>query len=293
MRIVFDLSALHGEHLHRVRDSALPSLVRKGYAQVFHTPVFIEECLLGARSERYQGRWADVLKWAVAIPPAGYFLDKAAIWREELVLGRGRYARHVYSSRATRRHSSHVEFEAMLAAVAERRELSAELAGAAAELARDDEKRRAQRHTFQQIRESVAGQARRAGATAALRDVPFWSVLKRDRRTWDFHLADLLGATHADRARALLATGRDRYPFYASFVDGLCFAGYYAACRPQEKIDPNAQADFEQLCYLQWADVFVSNDTKFMKAAFDALWTPKGRRLMTTEEFLEMVGRMA
>ena len=61
------------------------------------------------------------------------------------------------------------------------------------------------------------------------------------------------------------------YPFYTSFVEGLMFSIFYAATRHNGGIDLNAQADFEQLCYLNWADIVVSNDEAFFKTAFDEI----------------------
>jgi hypothetical protein len=182
----------------------------------------------------------------------------------------------------------------LLVAVADRDDLSAELAAVDDELMRNEAKRRAQKQVFQEVRETVASQAKRIGANAGdLKGVPFWRVLRRDRPLWAAHLVDLLGAEHSAHARSLVRANLSHYPFFAAFVDGIVFSGYFAACRPDEKIDRNAQADFEQLCYLQWADVFVSNDTKFLSAAFEALWKPKGRRLLTTDALLDVVARLA
>ncbi len=34
-------------------------------------------------------------------------------------------------------------------------------------------------------------------------------------------------------------------------------------------LDDNARADYEQLAYLTWADLIVSNDTRFLLDAFN------------------------
>lgn len=55
----------------------------------------------------------------------------------------------------------------------------------------------------------------------------------------------------------------------------------------------NAQADYEQLAYLNWADVFVSNDEGFLASAFADLWRPRNKRLLTCQEFVGLVERLA
>jgi hypothetical protein len=40
-------------------------------------------------------------------------------------------------------------------------------------------------------------------------------------------------------------------------------------------------------------DIFVSNDTRFQRAAFDELWRPKGKRLETAESFADLMRRLA
>jgi len=50
MRVIFDLSALHGDML-----TQLPQLQR--HHEFFHTPVFLNELLQGYGSSKAAGRW--------------------------------------------------------------------------------------------------------------------------------------------------------------------------------------------------------------------------------------------
>jgi hypothetical protein len=50
--------------------------------------------------------------------------------------------------------------------------------------------------------------------------------------------------------------------------------GPYAAIEHNKRIDDNAQADYEQLSYLTWADVILSDDTRFPRDCFDAVCRP-------------------
>ncbi|MBB3121770.1 hypothetical protein [Pseudoduganella violacea] len=69
------------------------------------------------------------------------------------------------------------------------------------------------------------------------------------------------------------------------------YAACYAAALPG-KIDPNAQSDYEQMLFLHHADILVSGDGRFLHDAFLALWKPRGKVLMTPDEFLIFVNSL-
>ena len=106
---------------------------------------------------------------------------------------------------------------------------------------------------------------------------------------------EFMSLVHGPRSGALgevWSRATANYPFYTSFVESALFHGFHAATRMNERIDRNAQPDYEQLCYLLWADIFVSNDTRFLASAFETLWRPRGKRLMTSETFVAMIGSL-
>jgi hypothetical protein len=92
-----------------------------------------------------------------------------------------------------------------------------------------------------------------------------------------------------------LISGPDpaRFPFYTAFVEGLLYSLWYAAVEHGKPIDDNAQADYEQLAYLTWADVFVSNDMKFQREAFNEIWRPRGKRFESAESFSQLMQRLS
>ena len=105
-----------------------------------------------------------------------------------------------------------------------------------------------------------------------------------------------MNLVHARRTKSLAeqwARCPERFPYYSAFVEGLLYSGYYAAVRHNDPIDENAQADYEQLAYLTWADIVVSNDRRFFRRAFEEIWKPRGKRLETAESFSELANRIA
>jgi hypothetical protein len=103
---------------------------------------------------------------------------------------------------------------------------------------------------------------------------------------------DLVDTKRAGPLADLWVQCPGRFPFYSAFVEGYLFNGYYAAVKHNEKIDRNAQADYEQLAYLTWADVVVSDDEGFFRSAFDAIWRPRGKRLESSRSFVELTNRL-
>ena len=153
-------------------------------------------------------------------------------------------------------------------------------------------KRRNQREIMKSIRTEVGGLLHAQGFPGSVNAVS-WSDVRRHQlpkvgRHWISLVAERSTARIADQ----WSSCPEAYPFYTSFVEAAVFHMYHAAARPNEAIDTNAQPDYEQLCYLLKADVIVSNDLRFMKSVFDALWAPKGKRFMTCEQFVEMVERL-
>jgi len=63
---------------------------------------------------------------------------------------------------------------------------------------------------------------------------------------------------------------------------------FHAAEQHNEKIDRNAQSDYEQLALLSQTDAIVSNDESFFRQAFDTIWRPRGKRFFTAEEFARL-----
>jgi hypothetical protein len=58
------------------------------------------------------------------------------------------------------------------------------------------------------------------------------------------------------------------------------------------RIDRNDQADAEQLSYMEWGDIFVSDDMKFMKTAFDILFGNTTKIFMSSTEFLDFLNQL-
>ena len=107
---------------------------------------------------------------------------------------------------------------------------------------------------------------------------------------------DLMDRVCARRAAHLAdqwARCPQRFPFYNAFVEGMLYAYHHAVTKQNDPVDENAQLDYEQLAYLTWADIVVSNDERFFRQAFEAIWKPRGKRFETAESFAALANRVA
>ena len=293
MRVLFDLSALHGNRLELLRSAPTKEARRKRRIVFLHTPIFLNEILQGYGSSRAGNRWRENLSFACDLEPAGYFLDKEQIWRDELVCGRGRLARHFMPERKTRRWNGAANLRAEINRAIESGDLSQVWKAAETEIDEGHNKKRAQRKIAVAVREEIAEKMRDGSIRGRLKDASLAEILRRDTLFWGNALMDLVDTRHANSLRDQWAQNPARYPFYTSFVEGVAYFGFHAGILHQEGIDTNAQADYEQLCYLNWADVFVSDEQGFLRSAFNDLWKPRKKHLLTCQEFVDLVKRLA
>ena len=71
----------------------------------------------------------------------------------------------------------------------------------------------------------------------------------------------------------------------------MLYIAHHAATRP-DAIDLNAQADLDVMTHLLHADVLVSNETKFLRTAFDDLWRPRRKVLLTAKDFAAFLAKL-
>jgi hypothetical protein len=227
------------------------------------------------------------LRFALDICNGGIFNEKMDIWRDELLADRGPHPRYLLRERDHPAGSLEQLVRVLREAVATGN-IRDIWVGSQADRDESYRKRDNQRAMYRAIRSDIT-QAVKEKRVVGSRDVSFESSRASEFTLVGRHLMRLVD----EQDHAMLATRweRDprRYPFYSAFVDGQVYALHYAAIEQGKRIDDNAQADFEQLAYLTWADLFVSNDTRFLRDCFDTIWRPRGKRLETAESFVEFL----
>ena len=294
LRVIFDRSAFHGARFRQLRDSRLQDLCRSGRMKVYHTPVFLNETISTYRLGDQDADWQTHLQFALDTCNGGIFLNKEALWYQELVVGRGPRSRYLLPERRNKNYKwSRPKLMEILRNVARTGDLAEEWL--ASEPVRNETRRRRgnQRQIFSRMRREVARNIREHRPADQLSEYAFSEF---HRTVYTETGQELMNLVHTRRTKALAeqwARCPERFPYYSAFVEGLLYSGYYAAVKHNDPIDENAQADYEQLAYLTWADIVVSNDRRFFRRAFEEIWKPRGKRLETAESFAELANRIA
>ena len=229
-------------------------------------------------------RWREHLGF-LAEHCDGIFLHKEQIWHEELVCGLGPLARHLHPAKANRRYPSLSQFIDSMREKARTGDLSLEWRLSAADRDSDYQKKTKERETSKLIRNEVAEKVRELNLQVDYSAYPFEQLRRRCRIPIGIKMMSAVSERHVARISALWANNPDGFPYFSGFIDGYLFTLYVAAAQPSAPIEKNVQADFEQLAYLTWADIVVSNDAGFFSNAFETIWRPRGKRRMTAEEF--------
>ena len=285
MRVILDRSAFHGDRYAVIAESPLRRLVARKRISIIHTPVFLEETISSFGSERSADEWKAHLAFAVEVCNGGIFLTKDEIWRNELVRGQGPTARHLHPGRPNKGYDSLPRFLQTLQRVAESGDLRKEWQDSQAERKDSQEKKSNQRTIFSEIRKTMADALRDGRVTDRPRDYPFSEFRNTEFIRTGKSFMSIVDKHRSESLACQWARNPARFPYYSAFIEGVLYSGYYAAAEHNLPLDRNAQADYEQLAYLIWADLVVSNDDKFFRSAFEALWAPRGKRMLSAESF--------
>jgi len=285
MRVIFDRSAFHGARFELLEASPLRRLVANRRVTIFHTPVFLDEIIQSYGSRRASDIWRKHLEFAARICDGGIFLPKDDIWRSELIDGRGRLPQRLLPPEANEQHDSFHGFLGTLLRTADTGDLSSEWEESAAERADVYQKKANQRLLFRGARDEVARALRTRQVKGALKDYPFSEYRRSEFNRNGRSLMSLVDESRCNELADLWEANPEQYPYYTAFVEGFVYSQYYAAIEHNKPLDRNAQADFEQLAYLTWSDIVVSDDEGFFRSAFDVIWRPRGKLLESAANF--------
>ena len=293
LRVIFDRSAFHGSRYQALKDSRLRDLCRRGRIEVFHTFVFINETIASVSAGERAADWPEHLQFALEICNGGIFLTKEQIWHEEIVAGRGKFARNLLPEHPNKNYFSRPQLVDRLQEVASTGDPSPEWSDTEGMRMDNRQKRRNQRTIMLDARNEVARIRRERGITDPFDSYTFAELCNDSLLHTGRDLMDLVCARRAASLTDQWARCPQRFPFYSAFIEGILYAFHHAVTRQNDPVDENAQLDYEQLCYLTWADIVVSDDQKFFRQTFEDIWKPRGKRFETAESFAALANRIA
>jgi len=287
-RVIFDTNAFTPGHFDLLANSPLVQLCRMGRIVPVYGHVFLEEVW---RSYGNEGKRVHLVeRWIPFIVDTvdRFCEDFIVIWQSELVQGRGRKT-NIFMKPADQ--------ETLLRGL---RTVPADGSwnawhAAQKELAVEDGKRTAQRELSKDIRREVADWRKAVGYSEQKhgKALPFVEFVEREIDRSGREFIELLVECHYPRAVAdRWSRDKAAYPYFTTFVENMIYMGYYAATRPNEKIDLNAQADLDLMTHLLRADALVSNETGFLRNAFSDIWRPRGKGIFTSPEFADFIKKL-
>jgi len=287
VRVVFDSNIFDVENFESLEKSPLPRLFGAQRVLPVYGHVLIEETLraYGAAGKRdfLVKRW---LPFIVATCES-ICNDFNGIFHEELVRGRGPHARRLLTRKDYERFKNrlpHIPLDGTWHA----------WHASKAERDVEDGKRAAQREISKEIRAEVADWKKAAGYQPNKHGLP--NFVKYVQSEVDHAGREFMGALIKAKDVPAIADRWSRrksyYPYFTEFVYDMLYMAYYAMTKPSAPIDMNAQADLNVMAHLLYADVLVSNEKGFLRTAFDELWKPRGKVLMTGPAFLEYLGKL-
>lgn len=279
LKVVFDTNVFSPGSFEELARSPMLRLCKRGGIEAIYGDVFLEEMLtcLATRSLReiLIRDWLPFL----ASSARAYGRDLSEIWKDELLRGQGPYARVQLSG---------AEQRAMLERLSRLSEVANEMVSET-QAARDEEqqKKLAQRELSLSVRKKYSD---------ALREIKHRRKADRPVRNTQLHseFVDGIGRTVIQRfidvqgshsVANRWARDKARYPFFTQFALNMAFKEVHFMSDSNAHVDINAQADLDIMTHLLRADVFVTNEQGFARAAFEHLWRPKRRVVMTVSQF--------
>jgi hypothetical protein len=282
VRVVFDSNIFSVENFDSLEKSPLRRLFAARRVFPIYGHVFIEETLraYGSAGKRDQlvTRW---LPFVVATCDC-ICNDFNAIFHEELVRGRGPHARKFMRRRdyeLLKRRLPHVPLDGTWHA----------WHASKAERDVEDQKRAAQRKISKEIRAEVVDWKKAIGYRPEKHGLPNlggYVQTEMDHAGRAF-ISAIINTRNPGEVANRWSRNKNFYPYFTEFVYDMLYMGFYAMTKPDAVLDLNAQADLNVMAHLLQGDVLVSNEQGFLRTAFNDLWKPRGKVLMTGPQFLK------
>lgn len=282
LKVVFDTNVFTPKHFDLLANGPLVSLCKAGRIIPVYGHVFLEEMWRAYGNESRRGhlveRWIPFIVESVS----RFCDDFITIWHRELIEGHGPNTNIYMHPRAQRvliTGLANIPLDGSWTAWHETQE----------ERAKEDAKRTAQRNVSKEIRQEVAVKLKKIGYCSLQYgdSVAFEKFLQGEiDRAGREYIEVLVRCRDPGAVANRWSRGKRAYPYFTTFVTNMIYMAYYSATRPNDGIDLNAQADLDLMTHLLHADVLVSNETGFLRKAFEDLWRQKNKVIFTSQEFV-------
>ncbi len=266
LRVIFDRSIFHGLKFQQFRNSSLSTHVASRKIQPLYTPIFFDETVNYFLKDpsNFKDQWG----YLIGLNQSKWFQSLGVIIQRELdnnMIGRKYY----FCLRS--------EIEAIIKnvnAVLHEKIQRENFFSTPAEILRENEIKEFGRETRKSLRQSSPHQ-----------EYDFEELFNKQVESY---IENGLMKRYPNSQNFLKTwhSSRSKCRFTEQYVRALFSTIFLPVSNHNLKIDKNDTADAEQLAYLEWADVLVSDDTKFMKKGFDLLYGKSTKQFFSSSEFL-------
>ena len=265
-KVLLDRSIFHRTKFDLLKASNITDHVKKGKLRVYLTPMFIEETLMHGLNDKpeFVAHWDFIVsligqRWfRLAEEIVSIELGNKVVGPEYYLQPKNRVRQLIRTVRNfVNDKLSQKEFEETLAEV---------------------EQNEQTRQQFRKSRLELRGRVKPG-------DYDLDSYFESNV---EWYIENLLVPYHHDSQNFLQTwrANRSQCVYTEQFVKAWFAAVLVPLRNHQTKVHKNDGADAEQLAFLTWADIMVSDDTRFMKEGFNLIWGNSQKKLKTLSEFL-------
>jgi hypothetical protein len=268
-KAILDRSIFHRDKFEQIKQSKLLEKTRKGRVQIYFTPVFVEESLQLGFTKKCE--FDEQIEFLFSLNPARWFKAPSDIIRLEL------------GSEATEPRYCLMSKEDIQSVIDGCRNFIAnkisdlELKSIESEIKQNNE-----------LKDEFRKQRLEMRAEVPFKKYDFDRYFEDNV---DWYIENGLMKFHTDSTDYLKRwkSERNRFRFTEQYIRAWFATVLMPVIDHNVKVDRNDRADAEQLAFLHWTHMIVSEDTQFMQKGFELLFSGKGKRLMNLHEFLLFV----
>jgi len=285
MRVVFDSNAFRPETFSKLKNSTLIKRTKAGSVIPMYGPVFLDETVNAFESERK--RQLLINDWIPFILATVHrFVDERdEILHRELIQGHGQKT-NIYMPRKAHENVVSVLKNVPVTGTWQYWEKSRR----DREIAQQKQDRNFD--LYRTTRNNVNKKRKETSSNASLLPSTFPQYVNEELlKSGRVLLSYFLKSAKAKYPEAILdrwAKSPHDYPYSTIFVSNMLYLAFYTT-KPNDPLDRNADADLHIMLNLLHGDILVSDETRFLKTAFNDMWRPKGKTLLTVEEFVTMI----
>lgn len=272
IRIGLDRSIFHGRDSTRLLNSQLISFCRSGQYSVYHSIVLVEETLKLLEKPETRADVEKEIKFLVDAGNGRWFRDPWDIWSGELE-GKSKHDYLFLSRREQIKYGRILTDSRNLTGKVLKNSLDE------ANRSKIGERKDAMKKAFVELRQTPSDtfrcnlRLRPPSEAFELYSSSFIDDVGAEVIRW-MTVQGLLTMKKID-ATSLVdnwKTNKARFPYFTFFVKAYTYAMYYADVEQNLPLDHNTLMDVYFLGTARDLDIIVSNERKFMKSAFNALY---------------------